>query len=926
MRLLKSLSALFRKRKLESELNDEMRFHLEQQIAANLAAGMTLEEARRQALIEFGGVQQTREAVREVRWSSLLDKLVQDMRYAFRILRKSPAFTAVAVLTLALGIGMNTAIFSVIDAVLFRSLPVRDPQGLVVLKWEARKQPTTQGMMSFGDCNGSRDKAHPSGCSLPLPLLKEIQSQTSMFSSLAASTGFGQMDLGGNGPAKRVQGQFVSGGYFETLGVMPAAGRLLSAADDQPDAPPAAVLNYKFWQSDFGGSRSVVGKTVRLNNKPFTIVGVTEPGFTSLALASQFDLWVPLSQQKSISARWLPIQAEMGFFGYTIVGRVKPGILVSQAEAAANVVFRNATLQRDKPFFKAEDDPHLRLMAAQQELRGSYDQVLRPVYVLMLCVGIILLIACANVAGLLLARAASREREMAVRLALGAKRFRLLSQLLVESLTLSVMGGALGLLMAVWGARVLMALLFSGRQGPPTFSPHLDWRVLAFTAGLSILTGVVFGMAPAFRGLRVDLTPSLKAADTSGSAAARRRRFNMGNLLVATQVALAVLVLATAGLLVRTLNNLKSVDPGFDANNLLLFGLNPRLAGYKGPQVSHLYQDLQDNFAALPGVKSVSYSWVPLLSGGQMQTSFHRPGTPIDSKDQVDADVLEIGPNFFATLRIPMQAGRDLSAADFAAAALTSPFEPAKAPAIVVVNQSFVRTYFPSENPLGQVFGDSPAEDPWPAFPGYQIVGVVGDAKYNNLRQSINPTIYQAVSDGEAFFELRTAADPTSLIPAVRNNVNRVDSNLALVRIDTQKGQIDQQLSQDRMVAQLSSFFGLLALVLACMGLYGLLSYEVTRRTREIGIRMAIGAQAGNVIRLVIGQAVVVAAFGAVAGVAISLGVTRLLTTLLYGVKPGDPTTLLSVMALLVMVAVVACFLPARRATKVDPLVALRYE
>jgi predicted permease len=926
MNFFKRLKNMLRGRKLENELDDEMRFHLEREIEQNLAAGMSPEEARRQALIEFGGVQQTREAVRTVRWTRLLDILGQDARYAFRILRKSPGFTSVAVLTLALGIGMNTAIVSVIDAVLFRSLPVRDPQGLVVLKWDAHKEPTVMGLMNFGDCNDRRNPAHPAGCSLPLPLLKRIQEETNVFSSMAASTGFGQMDLGGNGAAKRVQGQFVSGGYFETLGIMPAAGRLLSAADDLPESTPSAVLNYKFWQSEFGGSRSVVGKTVRLNSKPYTIVGVAEPRFTALSMGNQYDLWVPLARQKDLVARWFPGQADMGFFGYTMLGRIKPGVTVSQAEAAADAVFRSANLQETKPFFKAEDDPHLRLMNAQKELRGRYDLVLQPLYVLMFCVAVILLIACANVAGLLLARAASREREMAVRLALGAKRLRLLAQLLVESLTLSVLGGALGLVMAVWGARVLMALLFSGRTEVPTFSPHLDWRVLAFTAGVSILTGLIFGMAPALRGLRVDLTPSLKAADTSGTSGMHRRSFSLGNLLVATQVALAVLVLATAGLLVRTLNNLKSVDPGFDANNLLLFGLNPRLAGYKGTQVGHVYGELQEKLSALPGVKSVTYSWVPLLSGGQMGTMFHRPGTPVDSKDTVTVDTLEIGPSFFATLRIPMQAGRDLSAGDFAAAAQTSPFEPVKAPIPVVVNQTFVRTYFLNQNPLGQVVGDSRPEGPFPAFPGYEIVGVVGDAKYSGLRKAINPTIYQAISDGEAFFELRTAADPSLLIPSVRSTVNRVDDNLAMVRIDTQKGQIDQQLSEDRMVAQLSSFFGLLALVLACLGLYGLLSYEVTRRTREIGIRMAIGAQAGNVIRLVMGQAVTVATLGAVAGVAISLGVTRLLTTLLYGVKPGDPLTLLFVIAVLAVVALAGCALPARRATKVDPLVALRYE
>jgi len=912
--------------KLDDDMNAELRFHLEKEIQQNIAAGMPAEEARRRALIAFGGVQQTREAVHSVRWTAFLEKLAQDFRYAVRVLRKSPAFTTVAVLTLALGIGMNTAIFSVINAVVFRSLPVRDPQSLVVLKWEARHDPESEGAMNFGDCNeGLRE--HPMGCSLPYPLVKEIQTQTNVFSSLGASTGFGQMDLAGNGPAKRVQGQFVSGQYFETIGVMPAAGRLLSESDDRTEAPAVAVLNYKIWQSDFGGSPSVVGKTVRLNNSPFTIIGVAEPRFTSLAMASQFDLWVPLAQQKIMGMTWLRDAKGMGFFGYTIVGRLKPGVSWSQAETAANVIFRNLMLKGDKAFFKSEDDPHLRLMPAQQELRGGYNRLLQPVYVLMLCVGVILLIACANVAGLLLARAASREREIAVRMALGAKRTRLLGQLLVESLTLSVLGGALGLLLAVWGARVLMAVLFAGRLQPPTFSPHLDWRVLAFTFGVSILTGVIFGMAPAYRELRVDLTPSLKTADMSGGTGSRRRRFTLGNLLVATQVALAVLVLATAGLLVRTLSNLKNIDPGFNTSNILLFGLDPKFAGYKGPQVGHLYSGLQEKFAALPGVKSVSYSWAPMLSGSSSMTSFHRPGTPVDSKDQVDADQMEIGPNFFATMGMPLRAGRDLAPADFAEAlSHSSPLEARKVPAAAVVNELFAHQYFPKQNPLGHLFGDSLADGPYPAFPGYEIVGVVSDAKYSNLRREIKPTIFMPAADGGAFFELRTAADPSSLVPSIRNMVNGIDPNLAMYRISTQKAEIERQLSQDRMVAQLASFFGMLALVLACMGLYGLLSYEVTRRTREIGIRMAVGAQAGNVIRLVMGQAVLVAALGAVLGVGLSLGVTRVLSTLLYGVKPSDPTTLLFVLVLMVLVAMLACLVPTRRATKVDPLVALRYE
>jgi predicted permease len=928
MPLLKTLRSLWTRKQQDADLSEELSFHIESEVEKNVRLGMSEQEARRQALIEFGGVQQAKEQVREVRRLHFFDVLLQDTRYALRVLRKTPAFTLVAVLTLALGIGMNTAIFSLIDAVLFRSLPVQDPESLVVLKWEARKQPDSEGMSDYGDCNDDfTNTASPSGCSLPLPLLKDIPAQTQMFSSLAASAGVGQMDLAGNGPAKRVQGQFISGGYFETLGVKPGAGRLLSMSDDRPEAAPVVVLNYKFWQSEFEGSNSVIGRVIHLNNKPYTVIGVAEPRFTALAMANSFDLWVPLSQQKELVGHWFPGQTEMiGFFGYTLLGRIKPGIPISQAEAAASQVLRNAMVRREKPIFSAEDGAHIRLMPAQKELRGRYDLVLRPVYVLMLCVGIILLIACANIAGLLLARAASREREIAVRLALGASRIRLLAQFMVESLILSLLGGALGLLLAVWGGRILMSLLFLSDPRPSTFSPHLDWRVLAFTAGISILTGMFFSLAPAFRGLRIDLTPSLKTADAFSTPGTRQRVFNMGNLLVATQVALAVVVLATAGLMVRTLSNLSKVDPGFNTNNLLMFDLNPKLEGYKGPKIGHLYRELQQKFSSLPGVRSVSYSWAPPLSGGHMVTRFHRPGTPVDSKDAVKVDINQVGPGFFATLNIPRLAGRDLTPAEFEAASQTSAFDPAKAPLPVVVNQSFVRTYFHSQNPLGQIVGERPAQGRWPAFPGYEIVGVVGDAMQVNLRDEIRPAIYSAAVDGDASFELRTSVDPLSLVPAVRNTLNNVDENLTIVDIDTQKGHIDRQLSENRMVAELSSFFGVLALALACMGLYGLLSYAVTLRTREIGIRMAIGAQAGNVIRLVMGHAVLVAASGAVAGVVISLGLTRLLGSLLFGVKPGDPITLLCVVGLLAIVALAACLIPVRRATRVDPLIALRYE
>jgi macrolide transport system ATP-binding/permease protein len=831
------------------------------------------------------------------------------------------------VVTLALGIGTNTAIFSLIDAVAFRFLPIPDPQGLIIFRWQAHHRPETLELRGGGDCRGNMDKG--TGCSLPLPYFKDVHAQTGVFSHLAAYSPAQLLDLSGNGSAQIVLGDFVSGDYFPTLGIHSEVGRLLTEADDTPEAPAAAVLNYEFWQKAFGGSPSAVGKAIRLNGVSFTIVGVTEPGFDRLTLANRYDIWVPLAARITLVPHWSAKDEQMDHWSLVIIGRVKPGIPVTQAQAAVSLMFRNEMVKGAKPIFKAEHEPAIRLASAAREFANSQTKGLQPFYVMMMCVSLVLLIACANVSGLLLARSAARQREIAVRLALGAKRGRLVRQLLTESLLLSMMGGTLGLLLAVWGARLLMVLVSAGSLNPPGFGPQLDWRVLSFTVGVSILTGVVFGLAPALRGSDIALTSSLKSGDggLDGGTHARSRRFSLGGALVALQMALAIVVLVTAGLLIRTLTNLKHLNPGFDTQSVLLFNLDPRLAGYKGPQIDNLYRDLQEKFSALPGVTSATYSWLPLLSGSLSSTSFHKPGTPPDSKDEVDADELPIGPNFFKTLRIPLQSGHDFTPADFAAAAANSGDKPGLAPTPVIVNQSFVRSYFPHSNPLGARFGDTAPTDPGePKTPGFQIVGVVGDAKYDSLRREVQPTFYDPSTGNDAVFELRTATNPTSMVPAVRDIVRHENEDLALSEISTQTEAIDRQLSSERITAQLSTFFGLLALVLACLGLYGLLSYEVTRRTREIGIRMAVGAQSHNVVGLVLTKAVGLIVAGAVAGIAVAFAVTRLLASFLFGVKAGDPITLVSVAVLLAAVALAACYIPARRATKVDPLVALRYE
>jgi len=881
--------------------------------------------------------------------------LIQDLRYSLRMFRKSPGFMVVAVLTLALGIGANTAIFSLIDSILMRGLPVQDAQNLVVLRWSARKAPDIHGQSSYGDC-GSR-KGESSGCSLSMPFFNDVASHVSAFSGIAAFAHAGQIDLSGNGTASVIRGQAVSGGFFPLLGVRAAAGRLIAPSDDSASAQPVVVLNYGYWQRQFGGSPSTIQKTVRLNNVPFTIIGVADPRFDSLSPGRIFDVWVPLSVLPQINPNpWIKARTtDIYSWWVVVIGRMKPGVDRLQAQAAVTTLFRNDMLNSAKPLSKPEDDPKVYALPAQSGLTGSTTEISGELYVLMMAVGILLLIACANVAGLLLARATARQKEIAVRLALGAGRKRIVLQLLTESVFLSLVGGALGVLFAIWGTGAIVTLFASSSDEPFGFSPGIDGHVLLFTFAAAVLTGIIFGLAPAFGGTRVDLTPALKEGTRSSAAEGRARGtwFSLGNGLVIAQVALAVVVLVGAGLLVRTLQNLRNVDPGFDTRNLLTFGLDPTLIGYKTPQVDAFYKDLQQRIEAIPGVESVSYSNSTLLSGSLWETGFHLEGTPKDQES--DADYLPIGTGFFSLMHMGLLSGRNFNSADFAEAeaaeerdrareaverakeagfplpsgSATVPESAAReAPVPVIVNKTFVKKYFPQVNPLGVHFGAheaDPAKGEW-ASPGWEIVGVVSDAKYQDLRSPINSTMYVPSSGGSTSFEVRTRMNPTAVTASIRSVVNQMDGNLPLFNVHTQEELIDQLLFQERMIAKLSGFFGILALVLACIGLYGLLSYEVSRRTREIGIRMALGAQYGGVLRLVVSQGMALAITGAIVGTGVSLGVTRYLKSMLYDIHANDPTTIAGVVILLTLVAVAACYIPARRAIRVDPMVALRYE
>lgn len=947
------LRALFRRESVEAELDAEVRAHVEQQAEKYVQAGLSPEEAARRAQVEFGSIEQVKEECREAWGIRLISELAQDLRYGLRQLRRNPGFTTVAVLTLALGIGANTAIFTLLDAVMFRSLPVSNPSQLVLLRWNAHRGPSGH-YSSFGDCSGVHST--PSGCSFPLHVFKQLESNVSAFSGVTAFAGPARLDLGGNGAPRMANGVIVSGDYFSTLGVNAAIGRTIGPSDDSPAAAPVAVLSYSYWQSAFGGKRSVIGRTVTLNRVPFTIIGVADAKFTHLSPGKRQDLWLPIAMLPRLDVSWAGNTNNLDNSWLVIVARLRPEVSLVQAQSAANLIFRNEVLYGAKAPYKAKDDPRITLVSAQQGLTGTEGDYSTSLYVLMFAVGFILLIACANVAGLLLARAGARQKEMAVRLALGAGRARLFRQLLTESVMLSVVGGALGVLFAYGGIHAITALASGGTGNPFPFAVAPDWRVLLFTIALSLITGILFGLAPALHSTHVDLAPALKesAPTASGGTMRARRHLHLGNSLVTAQVGLSIMILVGAGLLVRTLDNLRSINPGFDTTNLLLFEVDPTLAGYKDSQIHSLYWELQNHLAALPGVISISYSSIALLTGSLWTNrSIHVEGQP--QEKTVESDMIATGPNFFKTMRIPLLEGRMFTLQDFeqarkadtaaetsdqltgskptSAIAASSSFPP---PISVLVNRAFVQSYFPNQDPLGKIISQSvhrrsmlsvgllPVSGAMASR--WQVIGVIGNTKDENLRRGVHPCFYFPITGGGAHFELRTAEPPATLIRTVRKTVSQIDSNLPLFAVSTQKHQIDEMLTQERLVARLSAFFAATAMLLACIGLYGLLSYDLVRRTREIGTRMALGARRGDVLKLVIGQGLKLALIGVGIGIAGALAVTRFLSSLLYGVKPTDPLTYVVVSLLLIAVALLACYIPARRATKVDPMVALRYE
>ncbi|HEX7330794.1 MAG TPA: ABC transporter permease [Pyrinomonadaceae bacterium] len=866
----------------------------------------------------------------------MMNTLLQDLRYGFRMLLKQKGLSAVALLSLALGIGANTALFSIVDAMLLKMLPVKEPERLVLFKSVAPRE------FSVGSYNGNSNTDEATGqrtmTSFAYQTYQRMREQQGPMSDIFAFGGVG-LNLTADGQAEVANGQAVSGNYYSALGVQPALGRLLSDEDDKANAQPVAVLSHRYWEKRFGSDPAVVGKQINLNSLAFTVIGVSAKGFDgTMSVGTTQDVTIPLALEPQIYPDPKRSYTSGNVWWLRIMGRLQPGVTREQAQAQLENSFHQSVVEHRaarQAALKASGGNQISDLDPKQYPRlyadpGGQGEMHRrkyyapSLYLLLGVVGLVLLIACANVANLLLSRAAGRQKEISLRLALGASRWRLIRQLLTESVLLSVLGGLLGILFALWIKDGLIAVSLWGGRGMNALQPQLDWRVLGFTLGLSLLTGIVFGLAPAWRSTRVDLTPSLKDSGR-GSSAVHRSLLSRG--LVVVQVALSLLLLVGAGLFVRTLLNLQRVDPGFNTQNLLLFDVQPSLVGYKDEQLRQIYQQISERIEAVPGVQAVTFSRVPLLSYSSSSSSVFlrdalsaQPDSEGRIKPTGEGYRHTVRENFLETMGIPLLYGRTFGSQD----GPTSP-------KVVVVNQTFANKFFPGENAIGKRFTLDPAKPD-----EIEIVGICKDAKYQSQRDDIPPTMYGSYRQERplsgAVFEVRTVGDPGATVASVRNVVREIEPNLPVQNVKTQVEQADETLRMERLFAKLLSLFALLAQQLAAIGLFGVLAYTVSQRTHEIGIRMALGANRGNVLKMIVRQGMTLAVLGVVLGLVGAWVLTKYLESwvslskMLFGVKVNDPLTYGLIAVLLTVVALIACYIPARRATKVDPLVALRYE
>jgi putative ABC transport system permease protein len=864
--------------------------------------------------------------------------LARDLRYAWRGLTRSPLFSAVAVVSIALGIGANTAIFTLVDEVLLRMLPVKAPEQLVLFNGARNHFGNNSGgnMLSYPMYEDFRDNFVDRGGREPLPRVSQTVPNPAptpkvfagMFARRPVPMNVGSLD---GGRTERVAGELVSGTYFQVLGVGAAAGRLIDPSDDKTRGDGlVAVLSYNYWRNRFAGDPNVVGQRLQINNQPFTIIGVSQEGFDGLDIGSVPSVRVPLMVKALMTPNWDDVDNRRSRW-VNVFGRLKPGVSREQALASVQpffhglleqevqmAAFSGTTSYTREQFLKGQVD----LLPAAQGRSPIRQQLADPLRLLFYIVGGVLLIACANVASLLIARASSRQKEIAVRLALGASRGRIVGQLLVESLMLAAAGGVLGLAIASWTTRFLIGYL------PATGTPHvisgsLDARVLTFNLLLSLATGVIFGLVPALRSTKPQLAPTLKdqvGAVVGGSGVRLRKA------LVVAQVTVSILLLIGAGLFIRSLRNLRLLDLGLKTENLIAFNVAPTLSGYTSVRSKQFARRLLDQVTAMPGVSSAAFAQIGLLEGNEWDSSISIEGYEPKPGENMNPYCNAVSPGYFKTLGIPILAGRDFDDRD-------ARFEPADPKAqvpsykVAIVSESYAKHYFGDKSPIGRHIGFG--LNPGTKTP-IEIIGVAKDAKYTGVRDDIPRTVYFAFMEndfaGGASIYVRTTSVPDAAFGGIRQAIQQIDGNVPMFNLRTLEAQADQSLLNERLVATLSTAFGVLATVLAVIGLYGVMAFTVARRTREIGVRMALGAVQGDVIWLVMREVLLLVGTGMVLGLAGAFALSKYVSSQLYGVGANDPITMLAAIALLGAVALLAGYIPARRATLVNPVLALRYE
>jgi len=833
-----------------------------------------------------------------------MDTLLQDVRYGARMLLKSPAFTAIAVLMLALGIGANTAIFSLTDQVLLRELPVQKPEQLVILR-------------SPGDKPGHTSSDSDAATSFSYPLYKDLRAQSHVFSGLLARYAV-PLNVAGQGSTERASGELVSGNYFEVLGVPPALGRVFSLQDETaPRANPVAVLSYGYWARRFGRDPGVLNKQLTVNGTVLTVVGVARAGFTGVQIGQLPDIFIPITMKPQMTPNWNGLEDPKDNW-VAILGRLPAGTTRARAQVALQPLYHSLLLA-EVPLMKLSEATKRQFLERPLQLEpgASGRQVLQadarqPLIFLVVMVGLVLLIACANLASLLVARGEARQREIAVRLAVGAARWRLVRQLFTENLLLAILGGAAGVLFAVWTLAFLVQTMQES-IGVLGLEKQLDGRILAFAIALSLLTALLFGLLPALRAARADLQSTLK--DLGASLSHRLSSVRLRKALIVGQVALTAVLLTAAGLFTRSLLNLQNTNLGVRPDHVVEFTIAPQLNRYSPQRALAFVERLRQAIAATPGVSSVSAATIPILANDEWGSDVTIQGYTAREGEDMHVWRNEVGPNYFATLGTPLLAGREFSQSDTAAS-----------PLVAVVNATFARRYLQGRNPLGVHFRLGAGADK----PEIEIVGVVKDSKHSDPRDTIHPFVYapytQDPTFGRATFYARTSSEPAAMATTLRKIVQSFDSNLPVYDLETLTRQVDETVFADRLLTSLSLCLGLLAALLAAIGLYGVMAYVVARRTREIGIRMALGATRESIAGLILSEVARMAAIGLAIGLAAALAGDRLVASLLYGVRATDPLVFAGAVLLLAFIALLAGGLPARRAASVDPVVALRYE